>query len=169
MRRYVVTHSVEELFFTICPLGILAVALSMFFGFLMGSIDKYVPPNTSTTLRDLYEVSEASIVQFFLVHRGITEEEVHRLYGTNKYFWKLEDNLCNLNCYFLALQYALIYLGLWSKQCFLEWGKKILVSICQLLVFGLVTNPKYEVRIEPISLVDLPMSNLKHTIDVCTS
>lgn len=86
MRRYVVTHSVEELFFTICPLGILAVALSMFFGLLMGSIDKYVPPNTSTTLRDLYEVSEASIVQFFLVHRGITEEEVHRLYGTNKYF-----------------------------------------------------------------------------------
>ncbi|CAO2148052.1 unnamed protein product [Urochloa humidicola] len=44
VRRYVASHSVEELFFTIFPLGILAVAVSMFFCFLMGSIDKCVPP-----------------------------------------------------------------------------------------------------------------------------
>ncbi|RCV37437.1 hypothetical protein SETIT_8G062700v2 [Setaria italica] len=44
MRRYVATHSVEELFFTMLPLGILAAAVSMIFCFLMGSIDRCIPP-----------------------------------------------------------------------------------------------------------------------------
>ena len=43
MRRYVATHSVEELVFTICPLGILALAVSMIFCVLLGCLEKCVP------------------------------------------------------------------------------------------------------------------------------
>ncbi|KAG2556320.1 hypothetical protein PVAP13_8NG084504 [Panicum virgatum] len=43
MRRYVATHSVEELVFTMCPLGILALAVSMFFCVLLGCLEKCVP------------------------------------------------------------------------------------------------------------------------------
>ncbi|KAG2560707.1 hypothetical protein PVAP13_8KG094600 [Panicum virgatum] len=46
MRRYVATHSVEELVFTICPLGILALAVSMIFCVLLGCLEKCVPPKS---------------------------------------------------------------------------------------------------------------------------
>ncbi|CAO2152801.1 unnamed protein product [Urochloa humidicola] len=38
LRRFVTTHCVEEIIFTICPLGILAVSVSVLFCFLMESI-----------------------------------------------------------------------------------------------------------------------------------
>ncbi|CAN6362512.1 unnamed protein product [Urochloa humidicola] len=38
LRRFVTTHSVEDIIFTICPLGILAVSVSVLFCFLMESI-----------------------------------------------------------------------------------------------------------------------------------
>ncbi|CAN6374529.1 unnamed protein product [Urochloa humidicola] len=38
LRRFVTTHCVEEIIFTICPLGILAVSVSALFCFLMESI-----------------------------------------------------------------------------------------------------------------------------------
>jgi len=44
VRRYVATHSVEELAFTICPLGLLSLAVSMFFCVLLGCLEKYLPP-----------------------------------------------------------------------------------------------------------------------------
>ncbi|KAG2560777.1 hypothetical protein PVAP13_8KG085500 [Panicum virgatum] len=44
VRRYVATHSVEELAFTICPLGLLALAVSMFFCVLLGCLEKCLPP-----------------------------------------------------------------------------------------------------------------------------
>ncbi|CAN6380842.1 unnamed protein product [Urochloa humidicola] len=56
MRRYVATHSLEELVFTLCPLGILVVAVSMFFCILMGIIDKHVQP----TIPPPYKVSQAN-------------------------------------------------------------------------------------------------------------
>ncbi|XP_062181820.1 uncharacterized protein LOC133886105 [Phragmites australis] len=48
MRRYVTTHSAEELIFTICPLGVLGLGVSVFFCFLMESFSEciYIPPST---------------------------------------------------------------------------------------------------------------------------
>ncbi|XP_062183396.1 uncharacterized protein LOC133887454 [Phragmites australis] len=48
MRRYVTTHSAEELIFTICPLGLLGLGVSVFFCFLMESFSEciYIPPST---------------------------------------------------------------------------------------------------------------------------
>ncbi|CAD6257761.1 unnamed protein product [Miscanthus lutarioriparius] len=40
MRRYMTTHSTEELMFTICPLGTLVIVVSVFFCLLMGCLDE---------------------------------------------------------------------------------------------------------------------------------
>lgn len=42
LRRYVTTHEIVEVFFTMCPLGILAVCVSAFFCFLMESFSEYI-------------------------------------------------------------------------------------------------------------------------------
>ncbi|RCV24818.1 hypothetical protein SETIT_5G116900v2 [Setaria italica] len=54
-RGYVATRSLEELVFTLYPLGILVVAVSMFLCILVGSIDKCVP----TTIPPPYKISQA--------------------------------------------------------------------------------------------------------------
>ena len=106
MRRYVATHSVEELVFTICPLGILALAVSMIFCVLLGCLEKCVPPKSpawklqskccvqSHTLVYWFDgpsfpisvlVVESDIVPFSLYFRERIEEEVNLImYETNK-------------------------------------------------------------------------------------